>query len=139
MLKHLPRGLIKDSGGEWLGNVSKPGTSTRCNRLVTMGRRQGVGHPWRLGWWKWIRESRVRHPWRWGLGTCSHPWRWGRRHRVLVAGRWCAVGVHVVPENVPEGVYSRDLRCGWGGGGISESGLGGMQGIEEFVFKSQTG
>ena len=49
------------------------------------------------------------------------------------------VGMHVVLEDGPEGVYRRYLSRGWGGGGISESGVDGMQGIEEFVFKSQTG
>lgn len=57
----------------------------------------------------------------------------------MLAGRWCAVGMHVVPENVPECVYSCDLCCGWGGGGTGKSGLDGMQCVEEFIFKSEAG
>ena len=59
--------------------------------------------------------------------------------RALLAGRWCAVGMHVVPENVPECVNSRDLCHGWGRGGTGKSGLDGMQCMEEFVFKCETG
>lgn len=74
-----------------------------------------------------------------GLGMRRHPWRWCRRFSVLLGGRWCVVGMHVVPENVLECVNSQDLRSGRARGGASKCGPDGMQRVEKFVFKCGIG